>query len=71
MIATDAQGRVVFLNPVAQELTGWPQEEAIGRPLDEIFVIVDEQTRLPVESPVTRVLREKRVVGLALNQTFS
>lgn len=65
VIATDAEGRVVFLNPVAEELTGWPQQEAVGRPLDEIFVIVNEETRLPVESPVAKVLREKRVVGLA------
>ena len=65
MIATDAQGRIVFVNPVAEELTGWAQGEAIGRPLEEVFVIVNEETQLPVESPVTRVLREKRVVGLA------
>ena len=65
VIATDAQGRVVFINPVAEELTGWQQAEALGRPLDEIFVILNEETRLPVESPVTRVLREKHVVGLA------
>jgi len=65
VIATDAWGRIVFVNPVAEELTGWVQGDAIGRPLDEVFVIVNEETQLPVESPVTRVLREKRVVGLA------
>lgn len=65
VIATDVQGNIVFANPVSEELTGWRQEEALGRPLDEVFVIVNEETGLPVESPVLRVLREKRVVGLA------
>ncbi len=65
VITTDALGRVTFVNPVAEELTGWPQAEALGRALDDVFVIVNEETLLPVESPVTKVLREKRVVGLA------
>jgi len=65
VIATDVQGQVVFLNPIAEELTGWHQEQAAGKFLDEIFVIVNEETGHPVESPVNRVLREKRVVGLA------
>jgi PAS domain S-box-containing protein len=65
VIATDSSGRVTFLNPRAQVLTGWPQEEAEGRPLDDIFNIVNEDTREPVESPVAKVLREGVVVGLA------
>lgn len=65
VIATDTQGLVVFLNPSAEELTGWPEREAVGKTLDSVFVIVNEQTHQPVESPVTKVLREKRVVGLA------
>jgi PAS domain S-box-containing protein len=65
VIATDAQGRVTFLNPVARTLTGWQSEEAVNRPLAEIFRIVNEETRVPVENPVTRVLREDIVVGLA------
>lgn len=65
VITTDALGRVTLVNPVAEELTGWPQAEALGRALDDVFVIVNEETHLPVESPVTKVLREKRVVGLA------
>lgn len=65
IIATDAQGRIELLNPVAETLTGWRQEEACGRPLEEIFVIVNETTRHPVENPVIKVLREGRVVGLA------
>ncbi len=65
VIATDAEGKIVFLNPVAEALTGWRQSEALGRPLDEIFIIFNEETGLSVESPVAKVLREKRVVGLA------
>jgi PAS domain S-box-containing protein len=65
VIATDTDGRVTFMNPVAEGLTGWPQEEAAGRALDEVFVIVNESTRRAVESPVGKVLREGAVVGLA------
>jgi PAS domain S-box-containing protein len=65
VIATDAEGRVRFLNGVAETLTGWRQKQADGRPLREVFVIVNEQTRRPVENPVERVLRDGQVVGLA------
>src|SRR5262249_40251766 len=64
VIVTDAEGRVTLMNRVAQAMTGW-QDGAAGRPLDEVFRIVNEQTRRPVEGPVTRVLREGVVVGLA------
>ena len=65
VIATDAQGHVALMNPVAATLTGWPAHEARGRSLDQVFHIVNETTRSPVESPVGKVLREGRVVGLA------
>jgi PAS domain S-box-containing protein len=65
VIATDAQGRITFLNPVAEALTGWPQTEANGRPIVEIFRIVNADSRQTVEDPVTRVLREGQIVGLA------
>ena len=65
LIATDREGRVTFMNPVAQELTGWPSEEASGKPLEQVFHIVNEETRLAVENPVTKALREGAVVGLA------
>ncbi len=65
VIATDADGRVVEMNPVAEHLTGWPRGEAYGRSLPEVFPILNAQTRLTVENPVTKVLREGRVVGLA------
>jgi PAS domain S-box-containing protein len=65
VIATDGAGYVTFLNQVAQELTGWTDSEAQGKPLEMVFHIVHEHTRQPVENPVARVLREGRVVGLA------
>ena len=65
VIATDGQGRVCFTNPVARTLTGWGEAEAMGRPLEDIFTIVSEEDRRPVENPVTRVIREGVVLGLA------
>ncbi|MDE3118803.1 MAG: PAS domain S-box protein, partial [Nitrospirota bacterium] len=65
VVVTDAHGLVAFMNPVAQALTGWSQEEAAGKSLDTVFVIVNETTRQAVESPVAKVLREGTVVGLA------
>ncbi len=65
VIVTDPSGRVTFLNSVAQTLTGWKSEEALQHPLDEVFSIMHEITRQPVESPVTKVLREGGVAGLA------
>jgi PAS domain S-box-containing protein len=65
VIATDAESRIIGMNPVAERLTGWLEGEAQGKPLGEVFRIVNEETRAAVESPVTRVLREGQVVGLA------
>jgi PAS domain S-box-containing protein len=65
VIATDEGGRVSFMNPVAEELTGWPEAEARGRPLEDVFSIVSEVTGAPAESPVTKVLRQGKVIGLA------
>jgi PAS domain S-box-containing protein len=65
VIATDAQGKVTLINPIAEKLTGWRLPEARGKPLEEIFRIVNEQTRETVESPVAKVLSEGGIVGLA------
>jgi len=65
VIATDEQGAVVFMNPVAQSLTGWTQDEAVGRSLADIFRIFNELSHEPAESPGARVLREHTVVGLS------
>jgi PAS domain S-box-containing protein len=65
VIATDAAGRVTHINPVAERLTGWNQADAAGKRLEDIYVIVNEASRLPVDNPITRVLREDAGVGLA------
>lgn len=65
VIATDINGRVTRMNPVAEHLTGWTIDAARGKNLSEVFHIVNEETRERVESPVERVLREGAVVGLA------
>ena len=64
VIATDTEGCVTFMNLVAQDLTGWSQEEAAGKPLRHVFNIVNEDTDEPCEDPVERVIRENNVVGL-------
>ncbi len=65
VITTDTNGCLRQMNPVAEKLTGWTEAEARGKQLEEIFNIVNEDTRKQVEIPVRRVLREGRVVGLA------
>ena len=64
VITTDTTGRVTYFNAVAESLTGWKRDSAVGQPLESVFRIVDESTRQPVESPATRALREGAVVGL-------
>ncbi|MEK6262086.1 MAG: PAS domain S-box protein [Planctomycetota bacterium] len=65
VISTDVEGRVNFLNGVAESLTGWSQAEARGHLLPDVFHIVNEQTRQPVDNPALRALREGIIVGLA------
>jgi PAS domain S-box-containing protein len=71
VIATDERGRVSFFNPVAQSLTGWKREEALGLPLESVFSISSEETGARVESPVTKALREGTIVGLANHTTLT
>ena len=65
VIATDAAGLVVFMNQVAVTLTGWSEEEAQGKDCRDVFCIVNESTRLETESPVTKVIRDGVISGLA------
>ncbi len=65
VIATDARGIITFMNPIAESLTQWQEEAARGRPLSEVFHIVNEQTRAAVESPADVVLERGVIVGLA------
>lgn len=64
VIATNRQGCVTFMNPVAQSLTGWREEEAKGQRFDEVFRIFNEHTLMLAEDPFSRVIREGVVVGL-------
>src|SRR5688500_16834972 len=64
VITTDAEGRVTFLNPVAESLTGWTQE-AVGRPLDSVIRLVNEESRQPVEIPTVQAIKEGRTLKLA------
>ena len=65
VIATDAEARVTRLNPVAEQLTGWTQAEAFGRPVDEIFHIINQETRQPSTIPVMETLAHGTIQGLA------
>jgi two-component system cell cycle sensor histidine kinase/response regulator CckA len=69
VITTDTAGRVREMNPAAEKLTGWPESEARNKPLEEVFRIVNAETRAAAENPAHRALRENRVVGLS-NQTL-
>ncbi|HET9109030.1 MAG TPA: PAS domain S-box protein [Steroidobacteraceae bacterium] len=65
VIVTDVSGRVTFLNPVAERLTGWSMSEARGQPFEKVFEIVNEHTGTPVEHPVAKVLETGGIVSLA------
>ncbi len=65
VIATDAQARVMLLNPVAEQLTGWSQADASGRPVEEVFRIINQETRSPAIIPVVETLAQGTKQGLA------
>jgi PAS domain S-box-containing protein len=64
VIATDVVGNISFLNRVGESLTGWSNREAVGLNLTKVFSIFHEQTGLPIESPLSRVLQENAVIGV-------
>src|SRR5205814_7974312 len=70
VIASDHHGRVTFLNREAERLTGFPLAEARGKPLSDVFSIVNEQSRKRVDNPAARVLQSGRVVGMANHTTL-
>ena len=65
VITTDTKGCLRQMNHVAEKLTGWSEKEAMGKPLEEVFNVINEDTRQQVEIPVRKVLREGQIVGLA------
>lgn len=69
VIATDIAGRVQLMNAVAQTMTGWTQSEALGKPLQEVFHVLDDTTGKPIQSPVEQVLRQGSI-GEVANHTL-
>ena len=65
VIATDTAARITYMNPVAEELTGWTMNKALQRPIEEVFNIVDEYSRQEAPNPVAKVLREGVIVTLS------
>jgi diguanylate cyclase (GGDEF)-like protein/PAS domain S-box-containing protein len=65
VLVTDNEGQVTMMNPIAEELTGWSENDARGRPAGEVFHIINEETRHLVTSPIDMVLRDGKIVGLA------
>ena len=65
VISTDTDSRIVLMNPTAEKLTGWSQSEAVGKPVETVFNIVNESTREPVDNPIAKVLFSGEIVGLA------
>lgn len=63
VITTDAESLITFMNPIAEKLTGWKNTDAVGRTVDEVYLIIDEHERASIESPVGRCLREVRVIN--------
>ena len=67
VLSTDLAGNVTYLNLVAERMTGWSRQDAAGRPLGEVFILIDGATRLSVPNPMARAVRENQTVALAPN----
>jgi diguanylate cyclase (GGDEF)-like protein/PAS domain S-box-containing protein len=67
VLSTDIPGNVTYLNPVAERMTGWPRQEALGRPLSDVFRIIDATTREPARNPMDQAIQLDRTVGLTPN----
>jgi len=67
VLSTDLQSNVTYLNPVAERMTGWPRQEALGRPLAEVFQIIDATSRKPARNPIAQAMDLDKTVGLTPN----
>ena len=65
VITTDVEGNIVLINTIAEELTGWKQEEAIGKPLTDVFHIINENSKELCKNPVTKVMESGKIISLA------
>ena len=70
VLSTDISGNVTYLNLVAESMTGWSREDAVGKPLAEVFHIIDGATRKPCRSPMELAIEQDRTVGLAANSVL-
>ncbi|MCS6815044.1 MAG: ATP-binding protein [Cyanobacteria bacterium] len=64
VVATDSQGQITFMNPAAEALTGWQQDEAIGKPVTQVMQLIDEVTEHSTEHPVLKVLQNQEIAHL-------
>jgi diguanylate cyclase (GGDEF)-like protein/PAS domain S-box-containing protein len=64
VLSTDNEGRITYLNAVAEKITGWTREEAVGKQVDDVFVIIDGSTREPCLNPLKTALEQDKTVGL-------
>jgi diguanylate cyclase (GGDEF)-like protein/PAS domain S-box-containing protein len=67
VVSVNAAGNITYLNPVAEDMTGWPASEASNRPLEDVVRIIDAETREPVPSPLALAMRHDTTVGLSAN----
>jgi PAS domain S-box-containing protein len=65
VIATDSEGRITFLNPIAAALTGWEQEEALKQPIGNVLRLINEKSGMTADNEVLRVLKEKQILAVA------
>jgi diguanylate cyclase (GGDEF)-like protein/PAS domain S-box-containing protein len=67
VISTDLAGKVTYLNPVAESMTGWSRQDALGRPLQEVLTLIDGDSREPALDPLAMAIRDNKSVGLSNN----
>lgn len=67
VICTDLEGNITFLNVVAEKMTGWPEQEAIGHPMARAFIVIDAVTRIPIDNPMERAISEERTLQIPSN----
>jgi PAS domain-containing protein len=65
VIATDQKGSIELMNPIAEALTGWKQDEALEKPLASVFNIISEKNDIEIENPVTKAIRDGMFYGLS------
>jgi len=70
VIATDIEAVVTFMNPIAEQMTGWRARDAVGMPIEQVMRLRDAGTQSVLRNPVTLALKEERIVGLALNSNL-